>query len=526
MKGLKAMKKIKLKIRYLSILSYIYILLPIILFFLNWLKVYIGIIVSLLLIVGFIWIIKKEILTNEDVIEIPILPLIISIALISLWVMYSGLGGYYYQTGDNPWRNAVFRDLIDYSWPVIYPETNNALIYYFNFWLVPALVGKVLGWSAANFALYLWGLLGIILIYFNITYYLKPKKNWAIILTAIFIMFWSGENFVGIVISNLFKICVHPVDFGSSEGWLDFARNGYDCSYLYRSNIDALCQVYNQTIVPWLVVSMALTKPKTRTFAFIGLCALCCGPIPFIGLLPILFCLFVKEMMPQFKQHNYKYIVKNIFSVANIVASITIFPVMWLFFKANVSFSEANGGRYITWFVPWEAFDMPRVGTLLLFYFLEFGIYMVFIWKKYKKDSMFWTMLATLILIPFFKIGTIRDFCMNASLPMLLVLMIYTEKYIIDEFKEHYSFKEAFNYIALIIALCISTTTIINDCIAKSSWMIMNDAFPYVADDIGTLSDKLVGGYENSPAPDWYENFLVPDWENAAFFKYLAKTNK
>lgn len=508
------MKTIKLRYKCVSIITYIYILLPIILFLLNWLKIYIGIGTSALLIIGFLWIIKKDILTNEDIIELPIASFIISFVLIAIWVVYSGLGGYFYQTGDNHWRNAIFRDLINYSWPVIYPETNNALIYYFNFWLVPALVGKILGWSAANFALYLWGLLGINLIFLNITYYIKPKKNWSIIVTAVFLIAWSGENLIGIVISNLFGICVHPVGFGSSEGWLDFARNGYDCSYLYRSNIDALCQVYNQTIIPWLVVSMALTNPRTRTFAFIGLCALSCGPIPFIGLLPIFICLFIKEMIPQLKRHNYIYIIKEIFSVPNIMASITIFPVMWLFFKANVSFSEANGGHYIDWFVPWEAFDMPRVKTLLLFYFLEFGIYMIFIWKKYKMDSMFWIMLVTLIIIPFFKIGSIRDFCMNASLPMLLVLMVYTEKYVIDEFKENYSFKEAFNYIALIIALGVSTTTIINDYVAKSSWMKENDVFPYVADDIGTLSDKNA---------EEEANFLASEWENTIFFKYLSK---
>lgn len=508
------MRKIRIKFYVVNIMSYVYILMPIIIFFTNWLKSYIGYSASILLIIGSILIIRKDGFDKNDVMEFSMVPFAISCSLIIVWVAYSGLGGYFYQTGDNHYRNAIYRDLIQYDWPIIYPETDNALVYYFNFWLVPALVGKIFGWTVGNFALYLWGLLGILLIYLNILYYLKCQKGWKLILSAIFIMVWSGENVVGIVISNMLHICVNSVAFGSFEGWLDFSRNGYDCSYLYRSNIDALCQVYNQTIVPWLAVCMVLNKPKTRIFAFIGLCALCCGPIPFIGLLPIFFALSVKEMLPEIKKHNYIYITKEIFSIPNLIASITIFPIMWIFFKTNTSFSGENGGHFIGLFVPWEAFDIWRVITLILFYFLEFGIYMIFIWKKYKNDALFWTILGALILIPIFKIGSIRDFCMNASLPSLFVLMIYTEKYVMEEFKDSYLWKEAFHYVTLIIILCISTTTLINDCVGKSMWMIRNNHFPYVADDVVTLSNKNA---EENP------NFLIHDWQNTAFFLHLSK---
>lgn len=514
------MKKINLKLKYISILSYIYILLPIILFFINWLKLSIGISASIIVILGLIWIIKKDILTNENQIELPINALIISFIFIAIWVIYSGLGGFFFQTWDNHSRNAIFRDLINYSWPVIYPETNNALVYYFNFWLVPALFGKVGGWLVGNLALYLWGLFGIFLIFINILFYIKPRKKWHIFLITVFLIAWSGENYIGIVISNIFHICNNAIGFGSAEGWLDFSRNGYDCSYLYRSNIDALCQVYNQAIVPWLVVSMVLNNPKTRTFAYIGLCALCCGPIPFIGLLPIFLCYFIKEIILPLKMHKFLFIMREIFSIANISACITIFPVMWYFFKANMSFSGSDMQRgYVELFVPWEAFDIQRIMTLLLFYFLEFGIYMIFIWKKYKRDSLFWTILITLMIIPIFKIGAGRDFCMNASLPALFVLMIYTVNYFICEFKDKYTFKETLNFITLIIVLCISTTTLIGDCINKSLWMRNNNIFPFVADNTVTFASSNIEDLGDS----FCINYLTSSPETKFFFKKLAK---
>ena len=277
---------VSIPVKYIVTVAYLYMVIPIVIFFLTWLRWYVGIPATVILCSG-LYIIAKGIKTgNSSILVIPTIPFFIGLVFLFLWVAYSGLGGLFFQTGDIHWRNAVFRDLIDYPWPVIYPETQNALCYYLVFWLVPALVGKVGGWAAANIALLIWGFIGIVLIYCLILKLVRPKKNWHMTLVVGLIIFWSGENLVGMVISNLFQICYYPITWGSFEGWLDFARNGYDCSYLYRSNIDALCQVYNQTIVPWLAICMILESPKIRNFAFIGLCALPYGPIPFIGLLP------------------------------------------------------------------------------------------------------------------------------------------------------------------------------------------------------------------------------------------------
>lgn len=510
-------KTISIPMKYIIIASYSYITLPILIFFVTWLKWYIGILCFSLIIIGLIFVFKDA-NKNEEKIIIPFKILSFSIFLIMLWIIYSGLGGYFYQTGDNHWRNALFRDMVNNSWPIIYSETNNALVYYFMFWIVPSLLGKIGGWELANFTLFLWGAIGIILTYILILKIITPQKNWHVLFIAIMIIFWSGENLIGIVISNLFKICNNPVAWGSFEGWLDFSRNGYDCSYLYRSNIDALCQVYNQTIVPWLATTLILYKPKTKYFAFLGLCVLPYAPLPFIGLLPFMLILAIKELIPFLKEKKYSLCASNIFSFPNLIASIVLFPVFWILFSSNVSFSTGGGsGQIIDLFVPLNAFDLPRIFTLLLFYFLEFGIFVLFIYKSNKRNPIFWVSLCSLIIIPFFKIGAIRDFCMNVSLPALLILMIFVTKYLMEEYKTTYTFKQALNYIGLIIVICISFTTLIGDAVSKTQIMHDLNVFPYVADDIKTFSDKQIGDI------DWLENFLVPNPDDTVFFKYFAK---
>ena len=35
-------------------------------------------------------------------------------------------------------------------------KSNEILVYYFTFWMIPALIGKIAGWTVANIALLVW----------------------------------------------------------------------------------------------------------------------------------------------------------------------------------------------------------------------------------------------------------------------------------------------------------------------------------------------------------------------------------
>lgn len=68
--------------------------------------------------------------------------------LLFLFTIFSGIGGLAYQDyWDHAFRNAVFNDLVNHSWPVT--ETIDGkielLCYYFAFWLPAAIVAKLTG---------------------------------------------------------------------------------------------------------------------------------------------------------------------------------------------------------------------------------------------------------------------------------------------------------------------------------------------------------------------------------------------
>ncbi|WP_027205180.1 hypothetical protein [Butyrivibrio fibrisolvens] len=82
----------------------------------------------------------------------------------------SGIGGFVWQRTDFHARNALLHDLIDYSWPVIY-ESGSGLVYYLTFFLIPALVGKVLGFKAAEVVLYIISVAGVIIVFLLLVSY-------------------------------------------------------------------------------------------------------------------------------------------------------------------------------------------------------------------------------------------------------------------------------------------------------------------------------------------------------------------
>ena len=152
-------------------IAYIYLLIPVILFCMGWLNVIATIVVCLIIVAGFISIWRC--LPLKDMFEFRKLDFLFMLVALGLWIWLSGVGGYAFQNWDHHSRNAVFRDLINYPWPVVYhfqPSVSSQfgipstliMSYYFGFWLSSALIGKIWGWGAANFVLFLWTYVGIV----------------------------------------------------------------------------------------------------------------------------------------------------------------------------------------------------------------------------------------------------------------------------------------------------------------------------------------------------------------------------
>lgn len=181
-------------------ISYLYLALPTATFLFGWLKPLYAIIMVISLIISMYRAVqdfeKVELFkdSNPLVRNAGAKTLIIMIVVI-VWVGFSGIGGFSFQNSDFTLRNAVFRDLISFQWPVIYSYPNQegfipysghegGLVYYLSYWLPAALVGKYFGWQIANIALYFWTVIGVLL---TLYLFFRYEKRSPIILTFILI---------------------------------------------------------------------------------------------------------------------------------------------------------------------------------------------------------------------------------------------------------------------------------------------------------------------------------------------------
>lgn len=205
---------------------------------------------------------------------------VLAVVLCALaWTFFSGIGGYFYQNEDHYGRNAIFHDLLNHSWPVYFDGTPYALDYYVGFWILPALVGKLL--SALMGASWLW-----------------PAANAALFVQTVWFLALTLLLLLAVVQVQAFcKVCLSLVVFVlfsgmdvlmaryNPEAWRHQIEWWAQC-YQFSSNTTCLFWVYNQAVPAWLATMLLLSAPEdVGSFALIGLAALPFSPLPLMGLM-------------------------------------------------------------------------------------------------------------------------------------------------------------------------------------------------------------------------------------------------
>lgn len=407
-------------------ISVIYIALPIFIFLAGWLRLAAAIPVCIIFLISLFLMMKnrpepvKWHLSREKRLIV-----IVSVILLAIWVFLSGQGGFSFQNSDYQIRNAIFHDLIEKSWPVIYTDSQNAagnssiagipnqymLTYYIAFWLPGALFGKVFGWFAANVFLYFWSLLGVVLISYYLFRTLRNTSVWSIVI----LIFFSGLDVLGYVIVS----GKYPGPIDHIEWWSGLQ---------YSSNTTLLFWVFNQTITLWLAILLILNMKNSRSLFFLYAMLLLHGPFPFLGMLP--FVLWkAYQGYPLTLLHKstdranpaavfllwFWNGVRRALTFENICGGISVLLIVLLYMTKNISAGktgEHNGFSFI----------------YIAFILIECVLYLLFLYIDHYKNPLYWISLISLLIIPFFKVGTSQDFCMRVSIPALFMVQILIQQ--------------------------------------------------------------------------------------------------
>lgn len=486
-------------------LGYVYVLLPFLIFSLGWMKWYFAIPIAFILL-GCFWKTCKESpsLWMPDMNFDNVMKILFILAIIALWVYYSGIGKFVFQNTDHQYRNGIFNLLVQSDWPVISSEilpgntSKSALIYYIGFWMPSAVIGKLFGLGAGYCMQALWAFLGIVLVYYLICARNKKLEVWPL---AVLILF-SGLDVIGeyLLGANIFTMdtCRHL------EWW--------NPAYQYTGMTAQLFWVFNQSIPAWLCTMLVLMQKNGQNVVLILACSMLSSTFPFVGLLALVaFLVFSraygkmrKDECAAFMQRAktfIKIVFTDVFTMQNVLGGGIVGIFSFLYLSANLS-----GGDIMN--------QPPLFGrkyTLMLyvtFLLVEIAAYVVLLYKYNRRNPLFYFSVAMLVIIPPIHVGSGYDFCMRASIPFLFVLMLLT----MDALRKSQETKERRLYYALIVTLAIGSLTPIHELTRTIAESARRGNEGQVVYEIDRTAEEVLSA----------NNFSGPVADNF-FFKYIAK---
>lgn len=429
-----------LKSKNLILLNLLYCYIPLMLFLLGWVKIWIAIPACL----GLFYFLYKFFVNteNNDIMTLNRIVITSGLFIFFAICLSAGMGNWWPQVFDYEKHNAVLQDLVRFDWPVIYDKYDKALLtYYIGHYLPPALVGKIFGSVRfGDYLMGLWGYLGVILVSINVMV-LVQAKNWKKqLLTLVGFLLFSGMLYPLQYILNIFfsDVLVYPNSDVSSLGCLSTLY--IDGLHLeYRSIFTDIQWAHQQSIIPWLCCStLMMQKNNYSNYALLVLPAFISGTWSFLGIVFIAFVLILGKLI-----HSQENVWKQIFSGSNIFCIFIPGFIFFFYFIGNmiVGNTTSNGSEF--------ALDLSVQHLIykILFALFMFGLYAILIGKYYRKDLLFWAICIELTVIPMFSGG---DFVMCTSIPSLFILYVLIIRYLFTDFLQ-----ERVRKIILIVCLII-----------------------------------------------------------------------
>ena len=265
-----------MKNKVLITLSYLYLYIPICLFLFGWVKPLIAVPIILISAyclfsnIKFFPDIQFNIFENRK-------KLFIILGIIFIWVFLSGIGGFVWQNRwDHMFRNAIFKDLFSYGWPVVNYDGSTPvnLCYYIGFWLPSAFVAKLFNSITVGYIFqFLWGLLGVILAFGLISVWLK-KVSYK---TLLIFIFFSGLDIIAFIFLS-FRHYIEGVPH------IEFQTILFNSS----SNTTLLFWLYNQIIPFWIGFMLLLLQKNKKYLFFTYSLLILFAPFPALALVPVI----------------------------------------------------------------------------------------------------------------------------------------------------------------------------------------------------------------------------------------------
>ena len=510
--------------KFFTAASVIYVVLPVMIFFAGWLKVSISVpavLICILLVVS----IYREVIHDEcRLINCSSAKFwLITLAVLCVWVILSGIGNFGYQNGDFIARNPLYRDLCDYSWPVVYDFSEQttyvqsiigsgkaALSYYFSWWLPPALVCKIFSFAqiGQNICIYLWALMGMFLVVYGLCRYFR-RNSFAVVMIFIF---FSGLDVIGF----FFRCCITGHSFFPN---VLFRHIEWWPGLQLSSNTTLLFWVFNQSIPVWVIMILLLQLKTIRNFMALSSLVFAYSPWAAFGIIPIAVSAWLEN----------KKSFREVFTFQNVMIPIIMMICYGAFYASGTGTSEGSSHFNII--------DIKSAVCYLLMMFLEVFIFLIVMGKSAVKYRFYYVVIAELLLFPVYTLIQ-YSFHIRGTIPALFILMVFVMKFFIDE--KHPSLR--IRKICMVAVLFVGALTAVgemNRSILHNILFLIKDKeiatpivkrLPQSALEIPLLREEVysigrIRTNEETVIKLFMKQFFTYRLGDTLFFKYLAKEN-
>jgi len=401
--------------KYIPIFAYAYLCIPVLQFLLGWVRPILSIPIALAIVYSLIRCIQKitpvqaGLFSNKN-------KLVIMIVILAVWVISSGIGGLVWQNRwDHMYRNAIFRDLVAYDWPVVNLAGGapRGLCYYIGFWLPSAAIGKLFGFQAGYLFQIVWALIGVVLAFLLICDYLGGVNY----KTLLLFLFFSGLDIIPFVLYN--------IHFGNAGEILTRLLQGEHLElqlfqFNSSSNMTLLYWLYNQTIPFWVGFMLVLREKRSASLVFTYALLLLFAPFPTLAMLPLVIYRYFRlspEIISRTGFHLRQF-VREAITVENMTG-----VLFGLVIAAYYASNAATGKMQLI------DLSVNTIIHFVLFLGIEFIVYFVFVFRDAKKDSIWWILFGTMAVFSFVKLGISYDFAWRTCIPAAFYLMLLVMRY-------------------------------------------------------------------------------------------------
>ncbi len=285
---------------------------------------------------------------------------------IAIWMVLIGIGGFLGQERhDNSYRNAVMEELVDRDWPVVCSQYQPFayLNYYFTYWAIPALFGKIFyssEYTWAQLALYIYSYIGLACVALMM---MKICKKRFLLIGILFLVFSGCDLFNHIIFRHILH--AHN-DINVGTGFFEAGSAPYLCTF-----------VYNQGIPMFVYMMLFIQTKKAGKSLFMLSLLFAYTPFMTLPLIPVVLILILKNL-------------KQSITVEN-CAGLAISFLFAILYSGNT-----NGTSLGTIFMYEAPYTVLIRGVFFLLF--NYAVFIPFIWKECKNDWIFWTLFASTML--------------------------------------------------------------------------------------------------------------------------------